>query len=98
MPLWAWANGYGPWATSGEHPVCLVCFALVLPGLPELHFYCIHRPIHTPNLCKWVGSIHHNSVNPSPYSSLSMHKVEHLPYWSGTPIHLLLPSHPLLHL
>ena len=96
LVLWAWANGYGPWATLAEHPVWLVCFGLVLPILHEFHFYCIHRLIHVPVLYKWVHSVHHNSVNPSPWSSLSMHPVEHLLYWSGSLIHLILPSHPLL--
>jgi len=94
--LWAWANGWGPWATFSEHPIWLICFGLVLPILHEFHFYCIHRLIHIPVLYKWIHSVHHNSVNPSPWSSLSMHPVEHLLYWSGSLIHLVLPSHPLL--
>ncbi|MCB1333867.1 MAG: sterol desaturase family protein [Roseivivax sp.] len=94
--LWAWANGYGPWALWGEHPLWLGVFALILPLLHELHFYAIHRMIHIPVLYRLVHSVHHNSVNPSPWSSLSMHPVEHLLYWSGSLIHLLLPSHPLL--
>lgn len=94
--LWCWANGIGPWTTFGDSPWWLVVFALILPLLHEFHFYCIHRLIHVPILYKWVHSVHHNSVNPSPWSSLSMHPVEHLLYWSGTLIHLLLPSHPLL--
>jgi sterol desaturase/sphingolipid hydroxylase (fatty acid hydroxylase superfamily) len=94
--LWAWANGWGPWTTFEENPVWLVAFALAIPLIHELHFFCIHRLIHVPVLYKWVHSVHHNSVNPSPWSSLSMHPVEHLLYWSDALIHLLLPSHPLL--
>lgn len=94
--LWAWANDLGPWATLSGSPIWLVIFALLLPLLHEAHFYCIHRLIHTPRLYKWVHSVHHNSINPSPWSSLSMHPVEHLLYWSGTLIHLIVPSHPLL--
>jgi sterol desaturase/sphingolipid hydroxylase (fatty acid hydroxylase superfamily) len=94
--LWAWANDVGPWSTLSDHPIWLVGFALCLPLLHEFHFYCVHRLIHTPFLYRWVHSVHHNSVNPSPWSSLSMHPVEHLLYWSGTIIHLLVPSHPLL--
>ena len=96
LGLWASANGYGPWTTFAEHPVWLVCFGLMIPIIHEAHFYCIHRLIHTPFLYKWVHSVHHNSVNPSPWSSLSMHPVEHLAYWSDSLIHLILPSHPLL--
>ncbi len=96
MLLWAWANGFGPWATFGDSMWWLVGFGLVLPLFHEFHFYCIHRLIHIPALYRRVHSVHHNSVNPSPWSSLSMHPVEHLLYWSGTLVHLLIPSHPLL--
>lgn len=94
--LWAWANDLGPWTKFGDSPWWLAAFFLVLPLFHELHFYCIHRLIHIPILYRWVHCVHHNSVNPSPWSSLSMHPVEHLLYWSGTLIHLILPSHPLL--
>lgn len=94
--LWAWANGWGPWTTFGESPVWLIVLALLLPLIHEMHFWCIHRLIHVPTLYKYIHSVHHNSVNPSPWSSLSMHPVEHLLYWSDSLIHLLLPSHPIL--
>ena len=94
--LWAWANGIGPWTTFGDSPIWLLAFALLIPLIHELHFFCIHRLIHTPFLYKRVHSVHHNSINPSPWSSLSMHPVEHLLYWSDILVHLVLPSHPLL--
>ena len=105
VPIWtayevamlhAWAQGWGPWATFGDHPVALIALGLLIPAFHEAHFYVIHRLIHTPFLYKWVHSVHHNSVNPSPWSSLSMHPVEHLLYFSDVLIHLVLPSHPLL--
>lgn len=105
LPIWsayevfllhAYANGWGPWSTFAQHPFVLVLFGLALPMIHEAHFYCVHRLIHTPFLYRWVHSVHHNSVNPSPWSSLSMHPVEHALYWSGSLIHLLIPSHPLL--
>jgi len=94
--LWAWANDIGPWATFGDNPLWLIAFLFVIPLFHELHFFCIHRLIHTPVLYKWVHSVHHNSINPSPWSSLSMHPVEHLLYWSDILIHLILPSDPFL--
>ena len=94
--LWSFANGWGPWTTIAEHPWWLVAFGLVLPIWHEFHFYCIHRLIHVPILYKWIHCVHHNSVNPSPWSSLSMHPIEHMLYWSDSLIHLVLPSHPLL--
>ena len=105
VPIWtayevamlhAWAQGWGPWATFGDHPVALIALGLLIPAFHEAHFYVIHRLIHTPLLYKWVHSVHHNSVNPSPWSSLSMHPVELLLYFSDVLIHLVLPSHPML--
>jgi sterol desaturase/sphingolipid hydroxylase (fatty acid hydroxylase superfamily) len=105
VPIWTayevvmlhlWAIGWGPWTTFGESPWMLALLGLMVPVIHEAHFFAIHRLIHTPLLYKWVHSVHHNSVNPSPWSSLSMHPVEHLLYWSDILIHLVLPSHPLL--
>ena len=45
-------------------------------------------------LYKWVHSVHHNSVNPSPWSSLSMHPVEHMLYFSTAFYHLIIPVEP----
>ena len=94
--LYAWAHGWGLWTTFADHPLALIALGLVIPLFHEAHFFCIHRLIHTPFLYKWVHSVHHNSINPSPWSSLSMHPVEHLLYWSDILIHLIVPSHPLL--
>ncbi|MBW9113990.1 sterol desaturase family protein [Rhizobium cauense] len=94
--LWAYANGYAPWLGFAENPLALACVALVVPVIHEFHFFCIHRLIHTPFLYKWVHSVHHNSVNPSPWSSLSMHPVEHLLYFGTAFYHLILPSNPVL--
>lgn len=94
--LWAFANGYVPWLSFADHPVYLALLCLVVPVIHEFHFFCIHRLIHTPFLYKWVHSIHHNSINPSPWSSLSMHPVEHLAYLSTILYHLIIPSNPII--
>jgi sterol desaturase/sphingolipid hydroxylase (fatty acid hydroxylase superfamily) len=96
LVLWAFANGYAPWLAFADHPVWLACLALAVPVIHEFHFFCIHRLIHTPFLYRWVHSVHHNSVNPSPWSSLSMHPVEHLLYFGTVFYHLILPSNPVL--
>jgi sterol desaturase/sphingolipid hydroxylase (fatty acid hydroxylase superfamily) len=105
MPIWtaievvilmAYANGVVPWLSFAEHPYYLVAVALVIPIIHEAHFYVIHRLIHVPFLYKHVHSVHHNSVNPSPYSSLSMHPVELLLYLGMAFWHLIIPSNPLL--
>jgi sterol desaturase/sphingolipid hydroxylase (fatty acid hydroxylase superfamily) len=96
LVLWAFANGYVPWLSLAEHPAYLLALALVVPIIHEFHFFCIHRLIHTPFLYKWVHSVHHNSVNPSPWSSLSMHPVEHLLYFADVFYHLIIPSNPII--
>jgi sterol desaturase/sphingolipid hydroxylase (fatty acid hydroxylase superfamily) len=40
--------------------------------------------------------VHHNSINPSPWSSLSMHPVEHGLYFLTVAYHLIIPSNPIL--
>jgi sterol desaturase/sphingolipid hydroxylase (fatty acid hydroxylase superfamily) len=96
LVLWAFANGYAPWLSFAQHPYYLAALALIVPVIHEFHFFCIHRLIHTPFLYKWVHSVHHNSVNPSPWSSLSMHPVEHLLYFSTIFYHLIIPSNPVI--
>lgn len=96
LMLWVFANGWVPWFEFASHPVYLALLCLVVPVIHEFHFFCIHRLIHTPFLYKWVHSVHHNSVNPSPWSSLSMHPVEHLLYFATTFYHLILPSNPII--
>ncbi|MDE2445038.1 MAG: sterol desaturase family protein, partial [Alphaproteobacteria bacterium] len=105
MPIWtaievailyAYANGYVPWISFADHPWYLVCVALLMPILHETHFYVIHRLIHTRFLYKHVHSVHHNSVNPSPFSSLSMHPVELVLYLGMALWHLIIPSNPIL--
>jgi sterol desaturase/sphingolipid hydroxylase (fatty acid hydroxylase superfamily) len=69
---------------------------LAIPILHEAAFFPVHRLIHWGPLSRWVHCVHHNSANPGPWSSLSMHPVEHLLYWSDIVIHLILPSLPVL--
>ncbi|MEQ8968310.1 MAG: sterol desaturase family protein [Azospirillaceae bacterium] len=94
--LWVFANGWAPWLSFAQNPFYLAAFALLVPVIHEFHFFCIHRLIHVPFLYRWVHSVHHNSINPSPWSSLAMHPVEHLLYLSTMAYHLVLPSNPLL--
>jgi Fatty acid hydroxylase superfamily len=85
--VFAFANGYAPWLSFAQHPLYLGCVALLVPIFQEFHFFCIHRLIHWPPLYRSVHSVHHHSVNPSPWSSLSMHPVEQLLYFSSSLIH-----------
>ncbi|MEY4751626.1 MAG: hypothetical protein RIQ60_3840 [Pseudomonadota bacterium] len=94
--LYAYANGHVPWLTFAQNPWYLGALALLVPVIHEAHFYCLHRTIHRAPLYKWVHSAHHNSVNPSPWSSLSMHPVELIGYLGVALWHLVIPSNPIL--
>lgn len=94
--LWAYANGLAPWLTWADHPLYLAALVLVAPAIHEVHFYVIHRALHTEWLYKKIHSVHHNSVNPSPWSSLSMHPVEALLYHAVALWHLVIPSNPMV--
>jgi sterol desaturase/sphingolipid hydroxylase (fatty acid hydroxylase superfamily) len=85
-----------PWLQWTDHPLYLAALVLVAPAIHEVHFFVIHRAIHTKWLYKWIHSIHHNSVNPSPFSSLSMHPVEAFLYHAVALWHLVIPSNPIV--
>lgn len=94
--FWAFANGWAPWLSWADNPYYLAFLVLMAPVIHEIHFFFIHRAIHIPILYKWVHSVHHNSVNPSPWSSLSMHPVETFIYHAVALWHLVIPSNPLV--
>lgn len=96
LMLWAYANTWGNWLSFSEAPIYLAIVALFVSFLHQAHFYAIHRLIHIPWLYKHVHSIHHKSVNPSPWSSLAMHPAEHMLYFASVFWHVILPSHPLI--
>jgi sterol desaturase/sphingolipid hydroxylase (fatty acid hydroxylase superfamily) len=94
--LWLFANGSVPWLTFAGHPLYLAILALLVPVIHEFHFFCIHRLIHWPPLYRRVHRVHHNAVNPSPWSSLAMHPVEHALYFSTVFVHVIIPSNPII--
>jgi sterol desaturase/sphingolipid hydroxylase (fatty acid hydroxylase superfamily) len=95
LMLWAYANGYMPYVSFEAHPVYCVAMLLLVPVWRDLHFYVVHRLLHWPPLYHSVHKLHHNNVNPAPWSGLAMHPVEHLLYFSCVLIHWVVPSHPL---
>jgi len=94
MTLWAMASGWVPYVSWEAHPFYCFFILLCIPAFRDLHFYVVHRLLHWPPLYNAIHKLHHNNVNPGPWSGLSMHPVEHLFYFSGVLIHLLVPSHP----
>ena len=105
LPIWtaievvilhAFATGAVRWLSFAENPWYLGFLALFVPIIHETHFFLLHRAIHCGPLYRWVHSVHHNSVNPSPWSSLSMHPVEQFGYLGVAFWHLVIPSNPIL--
>ena len=94
--LWGSANGVGQWVSFADHPIYLAILAFLVPIIHETHFFLVHRLIHWPPLYRTVHSVHHNSVNPSPWSSLSMHPVEQLLYFTSCFIGFFIWSNPLI--
>lgn len=74
-----------------------------------VHFFAVHRGMHPwwhirrsvwdgdlgATLYRHVHSLHHKSFNPGPWSSLSMHPVEHIFYFSCFALAFVVPYHPL---
>lgn len=96
LMLWVFANNWAPWLTWTDNPWYLALLVFMAPMIHEVHFFCIHRAIHWPPLYRWVHSVHHNSINPSPWSSLSMHPVETFIYHAVALWHLVIPSNPVI--
>ncbi|TPK93581.1 sterol desaturase family protein [Mesorhizobium sp. B2-4-12] len=93
--LWVYANSWAVWLPWTTNWLYLSFLVLIAPAVHEVYFFFLHRAIHWPPLYKWVHSVHHNSINPSPWSSLSMHPVEGFLYHAEAWLHLLIPSNPV---
>ena len=96
--LWCFTNGIHAFGWLGwqDSWVWLVVLTLLAPAIHEIHFFCGHWVIHQGVLYKWIHSVHHNSINPSPWSSMSMHPVESTFFFSEVLWHLLIPSNPIV--
>nr|WP_249809029.1 sterol desaturase family protein [Bradyrhizobium sp. 137] len=92
---WMFANGYIPYVDFRSQPVYFIILMLLMPMWRELHFYLIHRLIHMGPLYQVIHKVHHNNVNPGPWSGLSMHTFEHIVYFSCVLINFVVPSNPL---
>ncbi|MFK4496013.1 sterol desaturase/sphingolipid hydroxylase (fatty acid hydroxylase superfamily) [Bradyrhizobium japonicum] len=95
LTWWMFANDYIPHVVFLERPVYFIALILLVPIWRDLHFYMIHRLIHMGPLYELVHKVHHNNVNPGPWSGMSMHTFEHIGFYSGMLIFFVTPSHPL---
>jgi lathosterol oxidase len=93
--VWALRSGWldASWDRSAWH---LLWEMPVLYVWNELHFFAIHRLLHSPKLYRTVHVRHHRSVVTTPFSAYSFHPVESFLLGSVMPLALLLhPFSPL---
>ena len=95
VTLWAQATGIAPVTSWSKSPIYCSLLMFVLPFFHAVHFYVAHRLIHWPPLYNTVHYLHHANINPSPWSGLAMHPVEHLIYFSGVLLLWVIPSTPI---
>ena len=93
--LWAYSSGLVPWVSMLNNPYWIIVLLFLNPFIHEIHFYFAHRLTHVKFLYKWVHYLHHKNTNPGPWSGLAMHPIEHIIYFSGMFIYLIIPSHPI---
>ena len=77
-----------------DNPIWFILFFWFILLWKGFHFYWVHRLLHQPLYYRIAHSVHHRNINTGPWSGLSMHPLETLPYFSGLLIHLIVPSHP----
>lgn len=95
MTLWAQAVGIAPVTTWRGAPVYCSVLLLGLVFFHAVHFYAFHRLLHVKPLYRSVHYLHHQNINPGPWSGLAMHPVEHMLYFSGALLLWVIPATPL---
>lgn len=95
LTLWAQARGIVPVTTWHDSPVYCTVLLLALVFFHAVHFYVFHRLLHIKPLYRAIHYLHHQNINPGPWSGLAMHPAEHLVYLSGALLLWLIPATPL---
>ena len=82
-------NGLAPTFQFSDNPVWFILFFWVILLWKGFHFYWVHRFLHWPPYYRIAHAVHHRNLNTGPWSGLSMHPLETLPYLSSLLIHLV---------
>lgn len=93
-PLSSYTQFY---SDAGDYPLWWIPVSALLALLVhDTYFYWMHRLVHHPKLYRQVHKVHHQSINPSPWTSFSFHFLEAVCEAMVAPIVLLLiPIHPI---
>src|SRR5580704_11190618 len=95
LTLWAQARGVAPVTSWQRSPIYCTVLMLLLPFFHAIHFYASHRLLHWEPLYRGVHYLHHQNINPGPWSGLAMHPLEHLVYFSGALLLWVIPATPI---
>lgn len=90
---WLYASGELQMLTFDANPIWFIVLFPIMTIWQSAHFYFVHRMLHWKPMYKHVHALHHRSVNPGPWSGMSMHPVEHVFYFSTVLLFLVLPVH-----
>ena len=93
--FWLFSNGYLPGVTWAENPVWFLAMFLIIPIWSSMHFYWIHRALHWRPLYKVAHALHHRNVTVGPWTGISMHPLEHIPYFSSVLLNFFCAAHPV---
>lgn len=67
-----------------------------MAAIHDAWFYWTHRLLHHPRLFRRFHAIHHRSLNPTPFASLSFHPVESVLSFGFFPLMVfVVPFHPV---
>jgi len=94
--LWMYASERIQVISWNENPLYLILCIFVMPFAGGVHFYFIHRFLHVPKIYKIAHAVHHRNVNTGPWTGISMHPLEHIPYFSFLLLWLLIPVNPYI--
>ena len=73
----------------------LLVSVILMMVLHDMYFYWTHRLLHLPGWYQKIHFVHHQSTNPSPFTSLSFHPGEAIIQATILPlIVVLIPAHP----
>ncbi len=94
--FWAFANGYANTIDWQDHLWYVGAMVLLTGTFHETYFFFAHWFMHWKPFYSWCHTVHHNSINPSPWTSMSNHPVESALQFAPAFLYLLVPAAPFM--